>query len=110
MNSVIVEDTDKLNDALKLAGRIAHSWDAHVDVMFEHEYMAMVVTRDITRLWIKVPYIGSILTVYYPVSGYMNCCDIGHEDDMGEFFTTVESSDKEQLFWDMEHWFKDHLC
>ena len=109
MDSISIENADRLNEVLGFAGKEASFNDGHVDVVFEREYMAIVITCGIARVWVKVPYVGSILTVYYPVSGYMNRCDIGHEDDMGEFFTMFESSDKEQLFQDISRWFKNHL-
>lgn len=109
MQDIKDELTKSMDDAVELASAVVADWSGHGDVMFRSGYMAIVITCGPVRLWMKVPYDSSLITVYYPVNPYVESCDIEHEDTLSEDFTMIESSDTELLRADIMRWIRTHL-
>ncbi|QIG78297.1 hypothetical protein HWD15_gp02 [Bifidobacterium phage BadAargau2] len=109
MQAIKDELTESMDDAVELASAVVADWSGHMDVTVRPEYMAIVVTCGPVRLWIKAPYGSSLITAYFPVSGYAESCDIEHENKLGEYFTMIQSSDMEQLRYDIMNWIRVRL-
>lgn len=109
MQDIKDELTESMDDAVELASVVVSGWSGHLDIMVRPGYMAIVITCGPVRLWMKVPYDSSLITVYYPVNRYTESCDIEHEDKLAEDFTMIESSDTELLREDIMRWIRIHL-
>lgn len=109
MQAIKDELTESMDDAVELASVVVSAWSGHLDAMVRPGYLALAITCGPVRLWMKVPYDSTIITVYYPVNSYAESCDIEHEDKLSEDFTMIESSDTELLRADIMRWIRTHL-
>lgn len=105
MRAIKDELTKSMDDAVEIASDIVGEWNGTVNVVSHMNFIAVIMNVGRFHIWMKVPYLSTKVTVYYPANGYAPFYDIMNRNELGKEFILENATDKERITDDIDTWF-----